>query len=45
MNVGVGSKERPRTVGCVAMGNAVGFFEVQIARIFHRIWSEQRCFV
>ena len=38
--VSFGSKVRPRTFGCV-------YFEVQIALIFCRIWSEQSvsCFV
>ena len=45
--VSFGSKVRPRTFGCVAMRSAVGFFEVQIALIFWRVWSEQSasCFV
>ena len=36
-----GSKVRPITFGCVAMGSAVLFIWVQIARIFSRVWSEQ----
>ena len=32
-------KVRPSTFGCVAMGS---YFEVQIARIFPRVLSEQR---
>ena len=46
--VSFGSKVRPRTFGCVAMGSAVlCFFKFQIARIFCRVWREQsaRCFV
>ena len=46
--VSFGSKVGPRTFGCVAMGSAVLFyFEVQIALIFCRVWSEQSasCFV
>ena len=40
--VSFGSKVRPRTFGCVAMGSAVlVYFEVQIALIFCRVWSEQ----
>ena len=41
-----GSKVRPRTFGCVAMSRVV-YFDVQIALIFCRVWSEQRasCFV
>ena len=54
--VSFGSKERPRTFGCVAMGSALLFIvrsrllvysAVQIARIFCRVWCEQSasCFV
>ena len=41
-----GSKVRPRTFGCVAIGSAFFCF-VQIARIFCRVWCEQSasCFV
>ena len=44
--VSFGSKVRPRTFGCIAMDSVV-YFEVQIARIFHRVWSKQSatCFV
>ena len=35
----LGSKVRPKTFGCVAMGSAgVVYFEVQIALIFCRVW-------
>ena len=48
--VSFGSKVRPRTFGCVAMGSALLFIVncwVQIARVFCRVWCEQRasCFV
>ena len=45
LNVSFGSKVRPRTFGCVAMGSALLFIE--IARIFCRVWCEQSasCFV
>ena len=46
--VSFGSKVRPRTFGCVAMGSALLFIvRVQIARIFCRVWCEQSasCFV
>ena len=36
--VSFGSKVRPRTVGCIAMGSAL---LVQIARIFCRVWRDQ----
>ena len=41
------SKVSLRTVECVAMFSAVVYFEVQIALLFCRVWSEQRasCFV
>ena len=46
LSVSVGSKVGPRTFGCVAMGSVV-YFEVQLARIFCRVGSEQspNCFV
>ena len=47
--VSFGSKVRPRTFGCVAMGSecSVIYFEVKIVLIFCRIRSEQSasCFV
>ena len=45
--VSFGSKVRPRTFGCIAMGSAFLFIEVQIARIFCRVCCEQSasCFV
>ena len=45
--VSFGSKVRPRTFGCVAMGSAVLCIFVQIARILYRVWREQSasCFV
>ena len=44
--VSFGSKVKPRTSGCVAMGSAVLFFKLQIALLFCRVWSEQSaCFV
>ena len=44
--VSFGSKVKPRTFRCVAMGSAV-YCEVQIARIFCRVWCKQSasCFV
>ena len=40
--VSFGSKVRPRTFGFIAVGGAILFiFEVQIALIFCRVWSEQ----
>ena len=44
--VSFGSKVRPRTFGCVAMGSAL-LFIVHIARIFGSVWCEQSesCFV
>ena len=44
--VSFGSKVRPRTFGCVAMGSAL-LFIVQIARLFCRVWCElsASCFV
>ena len=43
--VSFGTKVRPRTFGCFAMGSIVYF--VQFARILCRVWSEQSasCFV
>ena len=41
MYVSFRSKVRSRTFGCVAIGIAVVYFEVQIALIFCRVWSEQ----
>ena len=47
--VSFGSKVRPRTFGCVAMGSALLFIvrSRSIARIFCRVWCEQSasCFV
>ena len=45
--VSFGSKVRPRTFGCVAMGSALLFIVRYIARIFCRVWCEQSasCFV
>ena len=44
-----GSKVRPRTCRCVAMGSefSVVYCEVKIALIFCRVWCEQStsCFV
>ena len=48
MYVSFGFKVRPRTIGCVAKGSALlCIFQVQIARILCRVWSEQSasCFV
>ena len=44
--VSFGSKARPITFGCVAMGSVV-YFDVQIYLMFCRVWSEQSasCFV
>ena len=44
--VSFGSKVRPRTFECIAMGSVV-YFMVQIARIFRRVLNEQSasCFV
>ena len=40
--VSFGSKVRPRTFGCVAIGLcSVVYFEVQIALIFYRVWSNR----
>ena len=45
--VSFGSKVKPITFGCIAMGSAVVYVKIQIARIFSRVWSEQSasCFV
>ena len=46
--VSFGSKVRPRTLGCVAMGSALIFIvRSRSARIFCRVWCEQSasCFV
>ena len=46
--VSFGSKVRPRTFGCVAMGSALIFIvRSRSARIFCRVWCEQSasCFV
>ena len=47
--VSFGSKVRPRTFGCVAMGSALLFIvrSCIVARIFCRVWCEQSasCFV
>ena len=46
--VSFGSKVRPITFGCVAMGSALLFIvRSRYARIFCRVWCEQRasCFV
>ena len=40
--VSFGSKVRPRTFGCVAMGSALLLIvRFIVARIFYRIWYEQ----
>ena len=40
--VSFGSRVRPRTFGCVAMGSSVLFIlRSKSARIFRRVWSEQ----
>ena len=45
--VSFGSKVRPRTFGCVAMGSALLCIFRSSARIFCRVWGEQSasCFV
>ena len=46
--VGFGSKVRPSTFGCVAMGSALLFIvRSRLPRIFCRVWCEQSasCFV
>ena len=39
--VSFGSKVRPRTFGCVAMGSALLFIVRSRYRIFCRVWCEQ----
>ena len=39
--VSFGSKVRPRTFGCVAMGSVCCLLLGPIARIFCRVWCEQ----